>query len=58
MTKFVIECVNDTTLAWGNTDGWTDGCDFDVFTLNETKTLTLPIEGAWIKLNEWIKKEF
>jgi hypothetical protein len=56
MNRFVIECVNDSNLVWSNTDGWTDGCDFDVFTLDETETLTLPIEGAWVRLNEWFKK--
>lgn len=50
MNNFVIQCVNDAALLWSNTDGWTDGDDFDVFTLEEAETLNLPIEGQWVRL--------
>lgn len=53
MNQFVI--VNDTKtedagLFWSNTDGWTEGDDFEVFTLEESETLNLPIGGQWARL--------
>lgn len=55
--RFVIECVNDRTLLWNNAEGWVEGDDFDVFSLDETENLTLPIEGAWVRLNTRINEE-
>ena len=51
MNRFVIQCINDASLLWSNTDGWTDGDDFDIFSLEETESLDLPIEGIWTRLN-------
>jgi hypothetical protein len=48
--KFIIKCINDKTLFWNNADGWVEENDFDVFSLDETKTLRLPLEGAWLNL--------
>jgi len=50
MNRFVIANENDESLLWSNTDGWTDSDDFDVFSLEETETLNLPIEGRWARL--------
>jgi hypothetical protein len=47
---YVIQNENDFSLLWSNTHGWIDDDDFDVFTLQESETLTLPIEGRWIQL--------
>jgi hypothetical protein len=48
--NYVIENVIDPELLWSNGWGWTDGDDFDVFSLQEMETLNLPIEGKWIGL--------
>ena len=45
--RYVIANVNDSNLLWSNSDGWTDGDDFEVFTLEESEELDLPIEGEW-----------
>jgi hypothetical protein len=53
MNRFVIvntENTADNGLFWSNADGWTDGDDFDVFTLEESETLSLPIGGEWARL--------
>lgn len=50
MNRFVIQNVNDPDLLWSNTDGWVEE-DFDTFTLDESETLNLPIEGEWVRLN-------
>lgn len=49
MNYFVIQ--NAEGLLWSNSDGWTDGDDFDVFTIEESETLNLPIEGEWARLS-------
>lgn len=51
MNRYVIQCENDADLLWSNADGWTDADDFDVFSLEETESLNLPIEGKWVLLN-------
>lgn len=51
MNNFAIINKNDSELFWSNTDGWTDGDDFDTFTAEETEYLNLPMEGEWIRLN-------
>lgn len=50
MNRFVIQNENDETLFWSNTDGWVDDDNFDVFTLEESEELNLPIEGQWVRL--------
>jgi len=52
---FAITCINNSELLWSNTDGWVEGEDFDMFTLEETETLNLPTEGQWVKFNNTIK---
>jgi len=53
MNHFVIvntEKTNENGLLWSNADGWTEGDDFDVFTLEESEALNLPLGGAWARL--------
>jgi hypothetical protein len=52
---FAITCINNPELLWSNTDGWVEDENFDMFTLEETETLNLPIEGEWIRFNNIIK---
>lgn len=53
MNRFVIAHISDETLLWSNTDGWTDGDNFDVFTLSDTELLNLPLEGKWMRLRSF-----
>ena len=55
MNQFAIQCVNNPVLLWSNTDGWTEDEDFDLFTLEESETLNLPIEGQWVRSSSIIK---
>lgn len=50
MNAFVIQNKHDTTLLWSNDEGWTDSDNFEVFTLEESETLMLPIEGEWARI--------
>jgi hypothetical protein len=50
MNRYVIRCITDHSLLWSNTDGWVDDDCFDVFTLEETESLNLPLEGEWALL--------
>ena len=49
---FVIENVFDSKMVWSNTEGWVDenDCNYDVFTLEESETLDLPVEGKWVRI--------
>jgi len=49
--RFVIQNENDETLLWSNTDGWVDDDNFDVFSLEESEELFLPVEGQWARLS-------
>jgi hypothetical protein len=49
--EYVIENINDNSLLWSNAWGWTDGDDFDVFTIEEKLFLNPPIEGIWKQLS-------
>lgn len=52
---FAIICITNPKLLWSNTDGWVENENFDMFTLEETETLNLPIEGKWIRFKNIIK---
>lgn len=52
--RFVIECINNRTLLWNKAEGWVEGEDFDVFSLDETEKLTLPLAGVWVRLNTFL----
>ena len=45
---WIIE--NAEGLAWSNTDGWTDGDNYDTFDETERETLSLPIGGVWVSV--------
>lgn len=51
MKLYFIANINDATLRWSNTDGWTNGDRFDVFTMQGKMYSRLPIEGKWQRLN-------
>ena len=46
-TTYAIKNTENKNLYWSNTDGWVNK-DFDLFTLEESKELNLPINGTWI----------
>ena len=46
-TTYAIKNTENKNLYWSNTYGWVDK-DFDLFTLEESKELNLPIDGTWI----------
>ena len=53
MNRFIIENINDRSLVWSNVHGWVDSLeddDYDVFTLEESETLNLPVEGEWVRI--------
>jgi len=50
MELYIITNISDPTLRWSNTDGWTDGEGFDVFTMQGKLYLRLPIDGKWQRL--------
>ncbi len=45
--SYIITNRNDKTLVWSNTEGWTDGDNYETFSDSERETLNLPIEGQW-----------
>jgi hypothetical protein len=49
MNRFRIVNVLNPELAWSNVFGWIDADedDWDTFTLEESETLDLPLDGAW-----------
>jgi len=51
---WIIE--NNEGLAWSNSEGFTEGDDYETFDEEERKTLALPISGHWVEV-EW-EKEF
>ena len=46
---FAIQSTIEPELLWSNTDGWTEGEDFDLFTIDESETLDLPLNGKWVR---------
>jgi hypothetical protein len=53
---FAIYNINDPSLLWSNTYGWVDDDDsFDLFTIEESETLNLPLEGQWVRFNDVVK---
>lgn len=50
MNNFVIRNISNKDLFWSNDEGWTDSDNFEVFTLEETETLTLPMGGEWVRI--------
>jgi len=50
MNRFVIVNMTDPALLWSNDEGWTDSDNFDVFSLEESESLRLPIAGQWARL--------
>jgi len=48
MENFAIKNTKEKNLYWSNEFGWTNQ-DFDLFTMDESKTLNLPIDGKWVK---------
>jgi hypothetical protein len=52
---FAIQSTHDPDLLWSNTDGWTDGEDFDLFTIQESETLNLPADGQWVRFANIIR---
>lgn len=48
---FAIQSTTEPELLWSNADGWTDGEDFDLFTIEESETLSLPTDGQWVRFN-------
>jgi hypothetical protein len=52
---FAIANKDNPELLWSNTSGWVDHEDFDLFTLEESETLDLPIGGEWTTFNNIIR---
>jgi hypothetical protein len=50
MNNFAIQCINDNSLFWSNDEGWTDSDNFEVFTLEESESIDLPIEGQFVRI--------
>jgi len=50
MNKFAIQSKIDRQLFWSNDEGWTDSDNFEVFTLEESQTFNLPIDGEFIRI--------
>lgn len=41
---------NERALVWSNKEGWIDSDDYDTFDDKERETLSLPIEGVWVRV--------
>lgn len=50
LNYFAIQNKKDPEFLWSNTNGWTDDEDFDLFTIEESETLNLPIDGQWERI--------
>ncbi len=48
--KYIIISKDDPELTWSNSEGFTLGDDFEVFTEDERKRENLPIDGEWAEL--------
>ena len=48
--KWVIVNTEDDTLTWSNSEGFTYGDDFEVFSDEEKEQFHLPIGGEWREL--------
>lgn len=47
---FVVGNRTDPNLYWSNENGWVDPYSADRFTVEEQRTLNLPIDGYWVAL--------
>lgn len=52
MKYLAIQSNTNPEMLWSNTDGWTDGDDFDLFTIEESQALNLPIGGQWVRFSD------
>lgn len=48
--KYIIISKNNPELTWSNSEGFTLGDDFEVFTEEEREREDLPIDGEWAEL--------
>lgn len=44
---WAIYSEENMNLAWSNDLGWVSGPDFDTYTPEEIKSLSLPVGGSW-----------
>jgi hypothetical protein len=51
MNNFYIRNTKEPDLYWSNSAGWTEE-EFDTFTIEESETLNLPIDGEWVRANQ------
>jgi hypothetical protein len=52
MTHYIIRCKYEKLDYWSNVYGWTQNkYDCSVFTEDERKHSSLPLEGEWVKVN-------
>ena len=47
---YIIENKSNQELAWNNTTQSWESEDFDTFSNQDKETLTLPVNGKWIKV--------
>ena len=50
MNNFAIQSKSDRDMYWSNDEGWTDSDNFEVFTLEESQTVNLPIDGEFVRI--------
>jgi hypothetical protein len=48
--KYIIISKIDPELTWSNSEGFTLGDDFEVFTEDERDREELPLDGEWAEL--------
>ena len=48
---YIIKHINKP-LYWSNETGWGNKKGATLFTLKETKTLRLPMDGKWLEIKE------
>tara|TARA_R100001129_G_scaffold146770_1_gene108151 strand:- start:445 stop:621 length:177 start_codon:yes stop_codon:yes gene_type:complete len=48
---YIIENKSDRDLAWNNTTQSWESEDFDTFSDQDRKTLTLPLNGVWVRVS-------
>ena len=46
--SWIIANYKDEELTWSNAEGWISGDNYNTFSDEEKKTLTLPIDGTWV----------
>jgi hypothetical protein len=50
MNNFAIQSKAEPNLFWSNDEGWTDSDNFEVFNLEESETVNLPIDGQFVRI--------